>query len=243
MTRASIILLSSVAIVQGALGACSSDDTTGSPTGSTSASTTGGSAGSTSMTSSTSTTSAGGGGGSSSTSGSAGQGGTGGATGGGAGTGGTAGTGGSGQDAGVRDGEGGTPATAVASIMPFMTGTITGTATFTASGAGVTIVVALQNCPAGVHPLHIHAGTGCGSEQEQGLHWDPPRGENIGPSGTITCAANQTGTLTYTRAGTDPTPWTIGPPTASNVIGHPIVIHGVGATSTVRDGCGVIMLQ
>jgi Cu/Zn superoxide dismutase len=131
----------------------------------------------------------------------------------------------------------------MANIMPFSDGTITGTATFVASGANVTITVALENCPAGVHPLHVHAGTGCGSVQEQGLHWDPPRGENIGPNGTINCGADMKGMLTYTRLGTDPKPWTIGPPTASDVIGHPIVIHGVGETSMVRHGCGVIRAQ
>jgi len=49
--------------------------------------------------------------------------------------------------------------------------------------------------------------------------------------------------LTYTRLATDPKPWTIGGPTASNVVGHPIIVHGVGAGNMMRHGCGVITLQ
>jgi len=128
--------------------------------------------------------------------------------------------------------------------MPLTGGTITGTATFTASGSDVTVVVALANCPEGIHPMLIHAGTSCASEQEQGTHWDPPRGENIGSgTGQIMCMADGTAMLTYTRLGTDPKPWTIGGPTASDVIGHPFIVHAVGATATARHGCGVITRQ
>ena len=92
--------------------------------------------------------------------------------------------------------------------------------------------------------MHIHAGTGCADMAAQGAHWDPPRGENIGTgTGQITCLANMTATLTYTRLGTDPKPWTIGGPVASNVIGHPIIVHGVGDGNMMRHGCGVIQAQ
>ena len=90
--------------------------------------------------------------------------------------------------------------------------------------------------------MHIHEGTGCAAA-DQGMHWDPPRGENIGVGGDgqITCLADMTGSLTYTRVGTNPKPWTIGPPQASNIIGHPIIVHGM--TATQRHGCGVIVAQ
>ena len=132
---------------------------------------------------------------------------------------------------------------ALATIAPFDVGTIEGTAAFKQVGNGVQLKVDLTDCPAGVHPLHIHAGTGCATMTEQGAHWDVPRGEMIG-TGEITCAADMTGTLTYTRMDDVANlKWTIGDGTATDIVGHPIVIHGVGTGSTVRSGCGVIKLQ
>jgi hypothetical protein len=47
------------------------------------------------------------------------------------------------------------------------------------------------------------------------------------------------GPLVYTRTNTDPdTAWTIGGSAATNVVGHPIVVHAVGGSD--RHGCGVI---
>jgi Cu/Zn superoxide dismutase len=139
---------------------------------------------------------------------------------------------------------------AVATIAALTPGTITGTVTFVANGADVTVTYALENCPAGVHPTHIHAGTGCASTAEQGLHWAPPRGEGIGGTGTghVTCTADMKGTLTYTRTGGMPaTNWTIGPPAGTNIIGHPLIVHGVNTSPTMensdRHGCGVIMMK
>ena len=49
-----------------------------------------------------------------------------------------------------------------------------------------------------------------------------------------------TGTLTYTRPNTPTTTaWTIGPPSASNVIGHAMVVHS-STIATDRHACGVI---
>jgi len=46
--------------------------------------------------------------------------------------------------------------------------------------------------------------------------------------------------LVYIRTNTDPmTRWTIGGDASTNVIGHPIVVHGA-AGSTNREGCGAI---
>ena len=184
----------------------------------------------------------------------------GGGSGGGGGAGGSGGAGGGGGQAG-RDGggqeaaasdargdsggggaeAGGAAKMAVADIMPFMTGTITGKVTFVEVAGGVQVTYMLENCPAGRHPTHIHAGNGCGNVAMQGMHWGPARGEDIGPNGgEITCGADMRGMLVYTRPSTAAnTRWTIGDGSMSDIIGHPVVIHGV-MDSDQRHGCGVI---
>jgi Cu/Zn superoxide dismutase len=129
-----------------------------------------------------------------------------------------------------------------ATIAPFSTGTITGTVTFVEVAGGVQVTYSLENCPAGPHPTHIHEGTGCGTTAMQGMHWGPTRGENIGPNGgEITCDSQMRGTLVYTRSNSNATTlWTIGSGANSDVVGHPVVIHG--ATSDERHGCGVIQM-
>jgi Cu/Zn superoxide dismutase len=252
MKSTSILLVSSFALTFVALGSCG-DDTSSNPspgasTGGGAGATTsgggagGGAAGSTSN-GGNGGSGQGGSGGAAGSAGSAGSGGAGGAGGGAQDAGTDSGSGGSKSDAAAADGEAGTSAKASANITPLTGGTITGTATFTQSGANVTLTVTLANCPPGVHPMHIHAGTGC-ADADQGVHWDPPRGENIGSgTGEITCMADSTATLTYTRLGTDAKPWTIGAPAASDVIGHPLIVHGVGVGNMMRHGCGVIMRQ
>jgi hypothetical protein len=93
----------------------------------------------------------------------------------------------------------------------------------------------------GAHPMHIHQGTSCATVADQGMHWDTVRGENIGPNGgEITCGADMKGMLVYTRTNADPaTRWTIGDGSRTDVIGHPVVVHGVMNTD-LRHGCGVI---
>ena len=126
---------------------------------------------------------------------------------------------------------------------PIAPGTITGTAVFTNVASGVQVVVTLANCPAGAHPIHIHEGTSCTSMTTQGMHWGGTGGpgENIGPNGgEITCTAAMTGTLTYTRPITPTaTAWTIGSPSASNVIGHAMIVHS-STNANDRHACGVI---
>lgn len=138
---------------------------------------------------------------------------------------------------------------ATATIMPLAPGTITGTAVFVAVANGVQVTINLSNCPAGVHGIHIHQGMACTNETTQGMHWggsgtatNPTRGEGIGTgTGEITCNAQmQGGPLVYTRMNTSAdTTWTIGGSTVTNVVGHPIVVHGL--TATAREGCGVIV--
>jgi Cu/Zn superoxide dismutase len=136
-------------------------------------------------------------------------------------------------------------ATASATITPLMGQTLSGTAMFSSSSAGVMLQLALQNCPPGDHPFHIHQGTACTDMMTQGGHWDgdgtpemPTRGEMITP---VSCQADMTGTVNYTRPATAPAnmAWTIGGDAASNVKGHVIVVH-MSSTDKTRLACGVI---
>lgn len=137
---------------------------------------------------------------------------------------------------------GGAP-TAVAMIQAIEGGTIKGTATFTQSGNDVTVVISLTDCPAGTHGIAIHSGNGCGNRNAQGDHWGPERGEGIGGgSGEIVCGSDMKAMLTYTRPGTNAnTKWNIGNPATSDIVGHPIVVHGL--QNSDHHGCGVIMKQ
>ena len=176
-------------------------------------------------------------------------GGTAGAAGGTAGAaGGTAGAaGGTAGAAGGTAGAGGAAPTysaAYATIAPFATGTIAGTASLVPVTGGVKITVTVNNCPVGAHGIHIHAGTACTDANTQGGHLggtgttaNPTRGEGMGD---LTCNAAGMGMLEYTRMDTDPAlKWTLGGGAVdTNVVGHPIVIHAVGASD--RLACGLI---
>lgn len=154
-------------------------------------------------------------------------------------------------DAGATDDSGATPdaggdagptlPTATATIEAAEgDGDIMGTVTFVQSGADVTVTYTLTNCPEGTHPTHIHSGTGCANRGEMGMHWDPPRGENI-PD--IVCDASGTGTVTYTREGSMAAlAWTIGDGAATDIVGLPVVIHGAEPDTDPRIGCGVITM-
>jgi Cu/Zn superoxide dismutase len=126
---------------------------------------------------------------------------------------------------------------ALATIAPFGTGTVTGTASFTQTGSDVSVTVTLNNCPDGPHGVHIHQGTSCADEAMQGAHWDMTRGEMI-PD--ITCTAG-TGTVTYVRsAAVSPAiAWSIGGDPVTNMLGHAFVVHSPGMPAP-RIGCGII---
>lgn len=67
-------------------------------------------------------------------------------------------------------------------------------------------------------------------------HRDMTRGEGIP---MITCNGT-TGTVTYNRAATDPTlKWSVGDGSATDVIGHLIVVHDPNVPMT-RIACGTI---
>jgi Cu/Zn superoxide dismutase len=150
-------------------------------------------------------------------------------------------SGGARPDAGAGDRSNGdaagsaAPRMAVADIVGIQGGTVTGKLTFVEVPGGVQVTYQLENCPPGLHLTHIHAGTNCNDPGAQG-RWDPPRGELIDP---FMCGADRKGSFVYTRRGDMANlRWTIGPPQDTDVVGHPVVIHG--STPGEVLGCGVI---
>jgi hypothetical protein len=131
---------------------------------------------------------------------------------------------------------------ASSSVTGFMGGTVTGTGSFELGAAdtaadSVTLKLTLTGCVDGkAYPAHIHTGSACTDTTTQMGHWDMTRGEGIP---MITCAGT-TGTVTYNRAATDPTlKWSVGDGSATDVIGHVIVVHDPDVATT-RIACGTI---
>lgn len=150
-------------------------------------------------------------------------------------TGGAGGTAGSDDDGGIDD-DGGSekPITASAEIEGVDDNELTGTATFTAEDADVSVYIELNDCPDGSYQVHIHEGNSC---DNYGPHWDVPRGEGI-PN--ITCD-NDHGEGTYTRLGTDPKPWSVElGDDDTDVNGHTFVVHDAGGTVLA---CGEISVD
>ena len=100
-------------------------------------------------------------------------------------------------------------------------------------------MISLSGCVDGKsYPIHIHQGDSCDSVSAQGGHWDPPRGEGVA---NLDCEGGMA-SLTYTRASSDPKPWTIGDPAESNVVGHVVVVHDPDQSAT-RIACGKITAE
>jgi hypothetical protein len=95
---------------------------------------------------------------------------------------------------------------------------------FTQNGTDVKMVATHKGC--GAMMVQIHDGFSCDNTSTQGGVWDGKRGDGI--AGPVTCDASQTGTLTYTRPGNDPTlNWTVGDHNAkTDVTYHPIFVDG-----------------
>jgi hypothetical protein len=141
-------------------------------------------------------------------------------------------------------GDDGAGNTATSSIGGFMGGMVTGTASFRqgapdTAADSVTVMITLDGCFAGKqYPVHIHMGSSCGDATVQGGHWDTTRGEGI-PN--ILCS-NTSGSVTYNRVATDATlKWSVGDGSATDVIGHTLVVHDPD-NSMIRIACGVIGL-
>jgi len=142
---------------------------------------------------------------------------------------------------GGDDGGGGSQM-ASSTVSGFMGGTVTGTGMFVQGAAdtaadSVTVTITLTGCVTGkAYPVHIHTGSACTDTTTQGGHWDMTRGEGI-PN--IMCTGT-TGTTTLNRPATDATlKWSVGDGSATDVIGHTIVVHDPDVPMT-RIACGTI---
>jgi hypothetical protein len=143
---------------------------------------------------------------------------------------------------GGDDGGGGAGNMALSTVSGFMGGTVTGNGSFEQGAAdtavdSVTVNITLNGCvDTKSYPVHIHTGSACTDTTTQGGHWDMTRGEGI-PN--IMCVGTS-GTTTYNRAATDATlKWSVGDGSATDVIGHTIVVHDPDNSMT-RIACGVI---
>jgi hypothetical protein len=115
---------------------------------------------------------------------------------------------------------------------------IAGIGTFTETAAGVDLVINVMGCVLGkTYPVYIQAGTDCSTDTLLGPHWDSPRGEGIA---MIACTGTTgLGRTFYTRANRDKKPWTVGNPSASDVLGHALVVYD---PSTMQPAaCGQIV--
>ena len=143
---------------------------------------------------------------------------------------------------GGDDGGGGAGKMALSTVSGFMGGTVTGNGMFEqgapdTAADSVTVTITLNGCTAGkAYPVHIHTGSACTDTTTQGGHWDMTRGEGI-PN--ITCSGT-TGTTTYNRVATDATlKWSVADGSATDVVGHTIVVHDPDMPMT-RIACGTI---
>ncbi|HUS28931.1 MAG TPA: superoxide dismutase family protein [Kofleriaceae bacterium] len=140
------------------------------------------------------------------------------------------------------DDGGGDTKMASSTVSGFMGGTVTGTGMFQQGAVdtaadSVTVTINLTGCVAGkAYPVHIHTGAACTDTTAQGGHWDMTRGEGI-PN--ISCSGTS-GSTVYNRAATDATlKWSVGDGSATDVIGHTIVVHDPDMPMT-RIACGTI---
>jgi Cu/Zn superoxide dismutase len=115
---------------------------------------------------------------------------------------------------------------------------ITGSASFASNASGVNLTVMVSGCQSGKqYPIHVHQGMSCESAMAQGGHWDMTRGEGI-PN--IACGGRMGATM-VSRPKTDATTaWSVGDGSATDVIGHVVVIHDAD-DPTQRIACGVIV--
>ncbi len=131
--------------------------------------------------------------------------------------------------------------------------TLGGTATFTRTASGVSLMLAVTGAPVGQHGVHLHALGDCSAADalSAGGHWNPDNAQHgapgatshLGDLGNLTVAADGTGTLTVAS-----TAWRIGDGSIYDVIGKSVIIHlNVDDLTTQpagnagsRIGCGVI---
>ena len=147
---------------------------------------------------------------------------------------------------------------ATASLVAKSGSNITGTATFTQSGATVMLKLTVTGASAGMHGVHLHAVGDCSAADATSAmgHWDPstmmhglPTAavHHLGDCGNFEVGADGTGLLTFSNA------WSIGTGGADDIVGKAIIVHANmddGTTppppagpgnSGARQACGVIV--
>ena len=113
---------------------------------------------------------------------------------------------------------------------------LVGTAVFTREAEGVQLLVVLDGCKdAAMYPVRIHEGRSCADAMAIGARWDRPRGEDI-PD--LRCSGSH-GSQEYTRFDREDKPWSLGGSSASDLIGHALVINDP-EDRTLPIACGVI---
>jgi hypothetical protein len=118
-------------------------------------------------------------------------------------------------------------------------GSVSGTAIFTQTGIDVAVVIELNNCPAGAHPIRIHGGFSCDNDSTIEGVWDGERGAGIGGMESVIMCDGSNGSLTYTRPGDNPAlNWTVGDHNLdTDVTAHVIIISEVDNLGQ-RVACG-----
>jgi hypothetical protein len=132
-------------------------------------------------------------------------------------------------------------ARAVANLAPFGSGTLAGKVTFEKSESGtVSGSSDLHNCEEGkTYYVYVRDGHGCGSEAEIGGSWRQD------PDGAFTTCFNGVVDAFALRIAqpTRPSDWSIGDGSASDVVGHAVVVtlDDENTINTKDLGCGVAM--
>jgi superoxide dismutase, Cu-Zn family len=149
---------------------------------------------------------------------------------------------------------------AVAQLISKSGSTVTGNATFTASGATVNMKLTVMGASAGMHGVHLHTVGDCSAVDATSAmgHWDPPMGmhglptsavHHLGDCGNLEVGVDGTGTLNFSNA------WSIDTQETNDIVGKALIVHanlddgtmppppaGPG-NSGARQACGVIMVQ
>lgn len=148
---------------------------------------------------------------------------------------------------------------ATASLVAKSGTNVTGTATFTQSGATVMMRLNVTGASAGMHGVHLHTVGDCSAADATSAmgHWDPsmmmhglPTAtvHHLGDAGNFEVGADGTGTLSFSQT------WSIGTGAADDIVGKAVIVHANmddGTTppppagpgnSGARQACGVIVL-
>jgi hypothetical protein len=149
-------------------------------------------------------------------------------------SGGAAGTGGSTAQPAAAD----VGATALAKLEPLMAAAdgsgVTGSVKFTATSEGMNAQVWVMQCKSSRnYQLQIYEGNACTSAVLGGPTWDGTRGVGISK---VACLGVRGGEAYYMRPSSDPKPWTIGGPAASDLVGHAIAVLDPDSMQPVACG-------